>query len=69
MTGVLLPFSARMIFRVRNATKAEREILVSLDRCHIRRDREFFNLAFKLEVETIEVYLREVGNEEACRPI
>ena len=64
-TGVLIPFSARAVFRVRDAAKAEREIFVLLDQYRVRRDREFFELPFKLAAETIEIYLQRVEKDEA----
>ena len=64
-TGVLFPLSARAVFRVRNAAKAEREIFVLLNQYRIRSDREFFDVSFNLATDTIEIYLQGVENDEA----
>ena len=64
-TGVLFPLSARAVFRVRYAAKAEREIFVLLNQYRIRSDREFFDVSFNLAADTIEIYLQGVENDEA----
>jgi len=56
-TGVLLPFSARRVFRVTNAAIAERAIFDRLHSYRVRLDREFFRLPFKEAVAVIEDYL------------
>lgn len=57
-TGLLLPLSARAIFRVKNASEAERLIFSKLDSFRIRKDREFFNIEFQEAVTLINDYLR-----------
>jgi len=51
-TGVLVPFSARKVFRVTDAVMAERQIFEQLNSYRIRPDREFFKLPFS-EAATI----------------
>lgn len=46
-TGVLIPFSARRVFRVKDAARAERSIHQLLGQYRIRQDREFFQLPFR----------------------
>jgi len=58
-TGVLIPFSARRVFRVRNAVSAERDIHRMLDEFRIRSDREFFEMSFQQAAHMIESYLEE----------
>lgn len=56
-TGVLIPFSARRIFKVKDARKAEKELFSVLDTYRIRSDREFFEIDFGKAVRIIEQYL------------
>src|SRR5215203_3720980 len=56
-TGVLVPYSARKVFRVTDAAVAERAIFVRLKPFRVRPDREFFRLPFKEAVTIIEGYL------------
>ena len=58
-TGVLIPFSARRVFRVKNARNTEREIHILLAQYRIRQDREFFNLPFEQAVSLIEKHLED----------
>ena len=58
-TGVLIPLSARRVFRVKHARKTERDIHLLLGRYRIRQDREFFNLPFDQAVKLIENHLVE----------
>lgn len=58
-TGVLIPYSARGVFRVQNAAKTEREIFALLDQYRLRSDREFFELPFKEAVHIIENHLQD----------
>lgn len=60
-TGVLIPLSARRVFRVKHATDAEREIFELLSRYRIRPDREFFEMPFAQAASLIDEYL------EKCR--
>jgi cold shock CspA family protein len=56
-TGVLVPFSARKVFRVTDAAVAEHEIFDRLMPFRVRPDREFFRLTFREAVTVIEGYL------------
>lgn len=53
-TGVLIPFAARKIFRVKSASTAERELFAKLATYRIRPDREFFRLPFGQAVGIVE---------------
>nr|MBC7613920.1 GIY-YIG nuclease family protein [Pseudopedobacter sp.] len=57
-TGLLYPLSARAIFRVKNASEAERLIFSKLESYRIRKDREFFNIEFQKAVTLINDYLQ-----------
>ncbi|RIV18544.1 hypothetical protein DYU11_28650 [Fibrisoma montanum] len=52
-TGVLHPYSARKIFKVKNARIAESVAFNSLKEFRIREDREFFNLEFSKAVNIL----------------
>lgn len=56
-TGVLIPYAARKVFRVKNAGIAERELFGVLAPHRIRPDREFFRLPFVAAIRLIEDYL------------
>ena len=56
-TGVLLPYSARKVFRVKNASHAERMIHGLLADYRIRPDREFFSIPFGDAVRIIERFI------------
>jgi cold shock CspA family protein len=56
-TGLLIPFSARKVFRVTDPTVAEAELFRVLAPYRIRPDREFFRLPFGTAVSTIEEHL------------
>lgn len=56
-TGVLIPFAARHVFRVKDATLAEKEIFELLAEYRLRTDREFFKLPFPQAVSIIQQYL------------
>ncbi len=58
-TGVVIPYSARRVFRVKQAEKTERDIHGLLNQYRIRQDREFFELAFGQAVRLIEDYIQE----------
>ena len=45
-TGVLYPYSARKVFKVRNCRKVEKEVHELLAQYRIRNDREFFKLRY-----------------------
>jgi cold shock CspA family protein len=56
-TGVLIPFAARYIFRVKDAARAEKEIFEVLAEYRLRSDREFFKLPFSKSVSIIQQYV------------
>lgn len=58
-TGVLYPYSARKVFKVKNAQKVEKEIHILLDKYRIRPDREFFKIEYSLACSIIDNYLTE----------
>ena len=55
-TGVVIPFSARRVFRVVDATRAEAGIFKALASYRIRPDREFFKIQFADAVAAIKAY-------------
>lgn len=66
-TGVLIPFSARAVFRVPDAAAAEREVFSLLSEYRIRVDREFFELDFAVAVRLTEEFLSASGYDSASR--
>lgn len=58
-TGVLYPYSARKVFKVKNCKKVEKEIHKLLSRYRIRLDREFFKIEYKEACFLIENYLED----------
>lgn len=62
-TGVLIPYSARSVFRVKDASQAERDIFMLLREYRMREDREFFQLPFVEAVKIIESYIAEAQQE------
>ena len=58
-TGVLYSYSARKVFKVKNAKKVEKEIHILLDNYRIRPDREFFKIEYSLACSIIDNYLTE----------
>lgn len=56
-TGVLFPYSARGIFKVRNPSEAERIIFEGLEQFRIRKDREFFKMDFNDAMRIIRAIL------------
>ncbi len=57
-TGVLYPLSARKVYKVKDARKAEHDIHELLRAYRIRTDREFFDVPFDTACSIIEEYLR-----------
>ena len=53
-TGVLYPFSARVIYKVKDARAAERRIFMLLSDYRVRQDREFFKVPFPKAAKIIE---------------
>ena len=66
-TGVLFPFSARHVFRVKHAQYVEQEIFRLLDQYRIRSDREFFEIPFDEARRLIGQYLYESQMRQRCR--
>ncbi len=58
-TGVVYPFSPRCVFRVNNASNAEKIVHEALSEWRIRNDREFFLMSYKNAVEIIKKQLIE----------
>lgn len=58
-TGVLYPYSARKIFKVKDCRKVEREVHDLLSQYRIRKDREFFKIEYAKACEIIDAYLTE----------
>jgi hypothetical protein len=56
-TGVLFPYSARGIFKVKNPEEAERMVFEALDQFRIRKDREFFKMDFNDAMRIIRAVL------------
>lgn len=56
-TGVLFPISARTVYRVKDASQAEKSIFCLLQPYRVRLDREFFNMDFQQAAKSIEDYL------------
>jgi cold shock CspA family protein len=63
-TGVLVPWAARRIYRVRNSQEAEAEIHRRLADYRIRTDREFFAMPIEHAVENIDAYLEEAEQRD-----
>lgn len=59
VTGVLFPLSARKVFRVLNAKRAEQEIFERLKDARLRPDQEFFGLPYHEAVSIIDTYLSQ----------
>lgn len=58
-TGVLIPFSARRVFRVIDALEAERDIHQQLQPYRVRSDREFFELDIGKATRLVTEYIEE----------
>lgn len=56
-TGVLYPYSARKVFKVKNCKKVEKEIHSLLSPYRVRMDREFFKIKYGTACSLIEDYL------------
>jgi cold shock CspA family protein len=63
-TGVLYPFSARAVYKVKDARVAERRIFQLLSDYRIRQDREFFEVPFSKAAKLIE---EELFSERALK--
>lgn len=60
-TGVLYPYSVRIIIKVEKPKEAENCIFEELDDFRIRKDREFFNIEFKVAINMINKCLKSKG--------
>ena len=58
-TGVLFPFSARRVFRVKDLGRTEHAIHILLNQYRLRPDREFFLLPFAMATKLIEDFLNQ----------
>lgn len=56
-TGVLYPYSARKVYKVKDCKKVESDVHRLLAKYRIRADREFFKISFKDACNIIENYL------------
>ena len=56
-TGVLFPYSARKVFKVKNSRLVEKEVHALLSQYRIRSDREFFRIEYAKACFLIEEYL------------
>jgi cold shock CspA family protein len=63
-TGVLHPYSARAVFKVKRAREAERKVFKLLSDYRIREDREFFYIPFSKATQLIE---EELFTERALK--
>ena len=60
-TGVLYPYSARKVYKVKDCRQVEKDVHHLLDNYRIRADREFFKISFRNACEIIEGYLQQSG--------
>ena len=60
-TGVLYPYSARKVYKVKNSHTVEKDIHKLLDSYRIRTDREFFKISYKDACDLIEKYLDDTN--------
>lgn len=58
-TGIVYPFSARKVYKVKNARLVETEVHKLLLPYRIRKDREFFYMNFAEACKIIEEYLKK----------
>lgn len=56
-TGIVFPFSARKVYKVKDSKLVEKEIHVLLSEYRIRSDREFFRIKYTQACNIIEEYL------------
>jgi hypothetical protein len=60
-TGVLYPFSARVVYKGKDARAAERRVFQLLSEYRVRQDREFFEIPFPTEVPHEDIKSLEQG--------
>lgn len=62
-TGVLYPYSARKVYKVKNCRQVEKDIHNILQNYRIRTDREFFKIPFREACHIIDTYLNSSGRD------
>lgn len=62
-TGILYPYSARKVYKVKNCHQVEKDIHDILQNYRIRADREFFKISFQEACHVIETYLSSSERE------
>ena len=62
-TGVLYPYAARKVYRVKDCHKVEKDVHTLLADYRIRSDREFFKISFGKACSIIEQYLADSQQE------
>ena len=62
-TGVLYPYSARKVYKVKNCQQVEKDIHKILQNYRIRADREFFKISYQEACNIIETYLSNSEKE------
>lgn len=62
-TGVLYPYSARKVYKVKNCQQVEKDIQKILQNYRIRADREFFKISYQEACNIIETYLSNSEKE------
>lgn len=69
VTGVLIPYSARALWAVKDGRQAEKEIHDALSEYRVRSDREFFEMDFPHAVEKINQILQRRTGEILISPV
>ena len=59
-TGVLYPYSARKVYKVKDSRRVEKDVHVLLDKYRVRADREFFKIQYHDACMVIENYLKKM---------
>lgn len=62
-TGVLYPYAARKVYKVKDCHKVEKDIHTLLSDYRIRQDREFFRIEYDKACKVIEDYLKKSHQE------
>lgn len=58
-TGVVFPYSARKVYKVKNSRLVEKDVHAMLSQYRIRADREFFRIDYAKACSLIEEYLKQ----------
>lgn len=66
-TGVVIPWSARRVYRVRDTKKIEKAIHENLGQYRIREDREFFELEISKADEVIRECIKKLDAKYFCK--